>query len=377
MTAMRVLHLRDTDFLCGPGKTILETIRRNRDEQVEYEVCGFGSPQSNDYLGQVAEYAPVYGLPDAKRRLPEAARMLSGLVRERGYDIVHPHEFKTRFVCALASRSTEWPAEVTTLHGFIDVGLKGRIYNKIDLRLIRRLKRVLLVSEAMRARVAEWGLPKDRIDLVRNCIVLENYPYGERSQTLRREFDWPEDCFVIGHIGRLSAEKGQQDLIETFHQLAAEQPRLRLVIAGDGPDAQKLAAAVEAGPAADRVQLLGHRNDIRDVFGSLDLLVLNSLTEGLPNVVLEAMALGVSVVATAVGGTPELIEDGETGWLIPAGDPQALQTAIENVLQSTAECERRRRAARRRIENDFNMDSLIETTHSIYRRILAENGRRR
>ena len=369
MKRIRVLHLRDTNVLCGPGKTILESIRLNPDDDIEYEVGAFEVTGGNEYLRTVQPYAPTLSLPASKTRLLGTARLLASRVRERGYDLVHPHDFKTRALCALAARHVEWPPELTTIHGLIDVGWKGTLYNRIDVNFIRRSARVFMVSEAMRALIAKWRLDPARVDVVRNRIVLDRYPFDERDEAVRRELGWTDARFVIGCVGRLSAEKGQEALIRTFHGLPAELD-WGLVLAGDGPDRERLERLARQGPASDRIALLGHRRDVRAVYGTLDLLVLNSFTEGLPNVVLEAMALGVPVVATAVGGTPECIPDRDVGWLIPPGNERALRDALLEAGASGAERERRRRGARARVEREFDMHGLVRQTHTIYRQLL-------
>jgi glycosyltransferase involved in cell wall biosynthesis len=181
---------------------------------------------------------------------------------------------------------------------------------------------------------------------------------------------------VVGCIGRLSAEKGQRLLIEVFPEVLRAVPSARLLLAGDGPDLPRLRDRAETLALGDAVRFLGHRQDILDVYGSLDLLVLCSDTEGLPNVVLEAMALGVPVVATAVGGTPELVIDGRTGWLVPPAEPVPLGRAIVEALRRREEAAERAAAARRHVEADFDMMGLIRRTHDLYRRFLGASQRK-
>ena len=149
----------------------------------------------------------------------------------------------------------------------------------------------------------------------------------------------------------------------------------KLVIAGDGPDIQRARRAAEERSLNGRVVFLGYREDIADLYGALDLFVLNSTTEGLPNAVLEAMAFGVPVIATAVGGTPEVVHDGDTGLLIPASQPAALVQAIRAVLDDRAAAAERARRARTLVEREFDMARLSQSINGFYRRVLATRAK--
>jgi glycosyltransferase involved in cell wall biosynthesis len=370
---IRVLHLRDTNFLCGPGKTILETVRMNTDSDVVYEVAAFGNIDVNPYLKVVREYCYAFGLPETRTRLVQTGAMLARHVREHDISIIHPHDFKTRLLTAVARRFAKVPI-ITTAHGFIDISLKSKLYNLFDKKLLQSADIVFAVSAAMVRHLTDIGVPKARIRLARNCIVLSKYPYGMRSSTTRQTLGLSDDHVVIGHIGRLSPEKGQRELIRVFPAVLARIPKARLLFAGDGPDNDALRKQVGEMGVEHAVSFLGHRTDILEVFGSLDLLVLSSKTEGMSNVLLEAMALGVPVVASAVGGTPELVKDGVTGLLVPAGDDQTLAEAIVSSLTSTAATTTRAIEARKLIEREFDMSDLIRSTHEVYRQQLRDSA---
>lgn len=369
MKPIRVLHLRDTDFLCGPGKTVLETVRRNRDADVTYEVAAFGTTESNPFLAEIAAHCPVVGLEETRSKLLMTAVRLARIVREREYDLIHSHDFKTRALSVLTRALIDIPL-FTTTHGYIDVGRKRTVYNTADRKLLRRMDEIFAVSGAMVEDLDAFGIESKRLRLVRNCIVLENYPFRGRSDELRKELGWTHGEPIIGHVGRLSAEKGQRELLTAFQRVLEQHPNARLVFAGHGPDLEDLTKHRASLGLEDRAVLLGHRKDILDVYTALDLLILNSTTEGLPNVVLEAMALGVPVVATAVGGTTELVRDAQTGWLIPPGETGPLVDAIHAALSEPAEARRRADRAREHVEEHFGMDVLIATTHDYYRNYL-------
>jgi glycosyltransferase involved in cell wall biosynthesis len=205
--------------------------------------------------------------------------------------------------------------------------------------------------------------------------MLDEHPFGYRSNRLRSEGVLQDGDVAIGHVGRISPEKGVVQLVEAFKRVVAEFPSSRLIIAGDGPDIGRARRAAAAPGLPARVAFLGYREDIEAVYGALDLFVLNSATEGLPNAILEAMAFGVPVVATAVGGTPELVRDMETGLLIPPSDPAALATAIGSVLRDRVAAAERVRRARELVEREFDMVRLSHSVNETYRRVLTARRR--
>ncbi len=370
---LRVLHLRDTDRLCGPGKTIRETVRLNSDVDVSYEVAAFGAADQNPFLRAMAPYCPVFGLPDGAAGMVRGIVEVARHIRRENIALIHAHEFRTDVLSVLVGALTRVPV-VTTLHGFIPIDPKRALYRQLNLLLMRRMRAVFAVSRAMERELVQRGLNPARIKLVRNCIALESYPAGYRSHALRGLPGLAEPALLVGHVGRMSAEKGQRELAKVFPQVLAQLPHARLIFVGDGPDVDLVRELAARGAAAEAIRLLGYRNDIKEIFGDLDLLVLNSTTEGLPNVVLEAMALGVPVVATSVGGTPELIQDGATGWLVPVHDSLSLVEAIVHALSDRQEARQRAARGRRTVESEFDMPVLIRRTHEIYRELLGRNG---
>ncbi len=363
---IRVLHLRDTRRVCGPGKTICETARLNGDADVEYEVAAFGRAEGNDFLARASAFCPTFSLPESRTLLPSAAVRLARRLRAGELDLLHAHDLKSDFVSLLAARFGGAPC-VTTVHGYIAITGKSRLYREMDRALLRGMDRVIVVSEAMRKDLAARGIRPGRLRVVRNCIALDAYPFGSRGAEAKAPWGIPPESPVVGHVGRLSAEKGQARLLRAFPRILESVPSARLVFAGDGPDAGRLRELARALGVEAEARFLGYRPDIREVFRGLDVLALSSDTEGLPNVVLEAMALGVPVVATAVGGTPEAVEHGVTGLLVDRGDERAIADAVIASLVEREAVSRRVRAARAFVEREFGMESLIRATHEMYR----------
>lgn len=185
----------------------------------------------------------------------------------------------------------------------------------------------------------------------------------------------PEAEFVIGTVGRLQAVKNQALLLEAFARLLADRPaeraRLRLALIGDGPERGRLERmAVEAG-MADRVDFAGWNDDVAASLASLSVFVLPSLNEGISNTVLEAMACGLPVVATAVGGTPELVSNGETGFLVDSGDVAGMAGRLAAYLDSPGLRQRHGTAARGRACHEFSIERMVADYDTLYRRLLG------
>jgi glycosyltransferase involved in cell wall biosynthesis len=181
----------------------------------------------------------------------------------------------------------------------------------------------------------------------------------------------PQSSFVVGAVGRLEAEKGFDILIRSVHALIARDLDVRLVIVGEGGERKKLKdLAIELG-IADRVLLPGWQADVRNYFEAMDVFALSSHREGLPNVLLEAMALQVPVVATRVNGVPRLVQDGRNGFLVEPGDWQGLATALAGLLKNSALREVFAIAARRLVETRYSFATRMERLKRIYDELLS------
>jgi glycosyltransferase involved in cell wall biosynthesis len=371
---IHVLHLRDSERLCGPGKIIRDCIRANPDREIRFRVAAFESAEENAFLSALAPLVPVVGVPGAKFRLVEAAHALTGMIQAEKVDLLHTHDVKANAIGLIAARRAKVPI-LATVHGRIPNSAKARLYASIDHHLLRRMDLVFAVSAIMARQLASKGIPGERLVLARNGIMLDEHPFGLRSSRLREEGHLREGDVAIGHVGRISPEKGVVTLIVAFSRLADEFPSSRLVLAGDGQEIGAARQAASAPRLRGRVVFLGYRADVEAVYGAIDLFVLNSTTEGLPNAVLEAMAFGVPVVATAVGGTPELVRDGETGLLVPPSDPTALANAIRAVLRDRDAAAERARRARALVEREFDMRRLSHSINVAYRRAIVARRR--
>jgi glycosyltransferase involved in cell wall biosynthesis len=301
---------------------------------------------------------------------PTAWRRLYSLLARESIDVVHAHMPRASIPGAILARLAGVPVMVSHEHGSVLEGRRIRTF--LDREVVARLSTVVIaVSEWDRRNLIEHGgIPADRIRVLPNGIAAVGEPSADAAPALER----PPGAHLIGAVGRLYREKGYEDLIHAVSLLKARGLGLRCVIAGDGPDRAELQDLIDRLDLAHEVQLLGRREDVPQIIGELDVAVLSSVREGSPLAVLEYMAGGAPIVATGVGGVPELIHDDEHGLLVAPGDPQALASGIARLLNDRALAARLGAAARARQLAEYDLDGLMRRLENLYVELLGESG---
>lgn len=285
------------------------------------------------------------------------------LCRRLRPDIVHANSSKAGVLGRLAAWLARVPVRVFTVHGWAFMqyhGAASSLYLWLD-RLVAPLTTTFVcVSERTReAGIAARTCAPGRTAVIPNAIDVSAAPPA------RLEGNPPR----VVSVGRLKEPK---DFVGLVRALAVVDAPFTAAIVGDGPDRPLVEAAVAAAGVAGRVELLGERDDVPELLASADVFVLSSLSEGMPISVIEAMAAGLPVVASAVGGVPELVADGETGYLVPPGDVDALAVTLERVLADEGLRRRLGEAGRRRALERFDVEAFREAHRSLYRRALAD-----
>ena len=303
----------------------------------------------------------IFGL-SAGSPLDQGGRVVSLLDRYQ-IDVLHTSEFRSNVLGLLCARSR--PVRlVSTAHGWITNDLRGHAYTLVDRALLKRFDRVILVSHAMRRRLPRWWVPDERVRVLHNALMTESY--GNAVLDVPRSAPDPSGPVRILNVGRLSPEKGQALLLEAVASLSEEFPGLQVSFAGTGPlEVPLKRLAAELG-IADRVHFLGYVADMPLLYSTVDLVVQSSLTEGLPNVMLEVAYLGVPVVATDVGGTGEVIEHGVSGWLVRRGSTEEIASGLRRFLAAPGEFLAMARAGRRRVAQEFSFPARTEAQMRIY-----------
>ncbi|MGV3515953.1 glycosyltransferase [Luteitalea sp.] len=284
--------------------------------------------------------------------------------RERP-DVVHTHAWGTLVEGYVAARLARVPVLLHGEHGTLQTR-PGQI--RAQRFVWSRVDRVLSVSSRLAERMATTvGVPQDRITVVRNGVDLERFGATSRRDA-RHALGVTEDALVlIGHAGRLVEVKNQALLVAAAARLAAQGRRCRVLIAGEGPLREALQGQIDALGLESVVTLLGHRADVERFFAALDVYVLCSTSEGMPNTILEAMAARVAVVATRVGGVDELVVEGETGLMVPSSDEAGLADALRALVDAPERRQAMAESGRRRALERFSVGAMVAGYAAVYR----------
>lgn len=304
-------------------------------------------------------------------RLDALWRLYRLLRRERPF-LLHTWMFHANIPGRILGKLAGIPVIISSER---TMGQEGRLRRALN-RLTGRLPdSIICVSRQVADFAAqEIGLPPAKLSVIRNGIDLTQFDNLPDLQTARAEFGLPAQGKLIAAIGRPRPVKGFAFLLQAFAQIAPAYPDLYLIFVGDGPEKRPLQTAAAQLPGANRVLFLGDQPDIPRLLAGLDILVLPSLWEGLPNVVLEAMAAGLPVVATAVGGTPELVSHNQTGLLVPPQNPEALAQAISQLLNHPELAAQMGQNGRQRAAAQFTIERMVAQTETLYERLLREKG---
>jgi glycosyltransferase involved in cell wall biosynthesis len=296
------------------------------------------------------------------RELREVGRIL----RTWAPDVLHTHGYRSDLLHGWSARRARI-ATVSTLHGSSRMGGVSHLFEWIQERALGRFDAVVAVSAPLVEALAGQGVPRDRIHMVPNAWTPPEAPLTREEA--RRELGVSDGERVIGWVGRLIPVKGVDVLVEALGRMQTSGWVARIV--GDGPERAAAEARVRALDLDGAVRFLGAVPDAARLFRGLDLFVLSSRSEGTPMVLLEAMGEGLPVVATRVGGVPDVLRAPGEGWIVPPEAPDALAMALDEAVAGSDVRATRGAAARARIESTFDMAAWIRRHDAVYRAALA------
>ncbi len=301
-------------------------------------------------------------------RLPfGVAKALRRIVAREKPDIVHSHGYK----CDIASVLSRAPAaKVATLHGWCSRSARERFLEWLGLQFNKRMDGVIALCEDYRSRLRRRGVSDARIRVVHAGI--DPNLSAPRRRDFRREWGVDDAGVLVTQVGRLSPEKNPQLFVEVAKELRARFPHVMFALVGGGRQLETLRS--EIGEEEPGILLAGYVAEVADVFRAADVVVNCSRTEGLPGALLEAGAVGRPVVATAVGGVPEIIEDGVTGLLCASGDADALEAGVARLIEAPELRSEMGAAARDRIATLFDSDKCAADLAEVYRSLVAQRA---
>jgi glycosyltransferase involved in cell wall biosynthesis len=301
---------------------------------------------------------------------------LARLFRSIRARIVHAHQCTPWFYSALSRLRYRRPRLLLEEHGRFYPEVENRARALVNRRLIRKLThRFVAVSADVRTRLERYeGLDASQIRVIYNGVSAPPRLETVQRDALRAGLGIGPGDFVVGTVGRFDPIKNLPMLVNALAQLAPELPAMRGLLVGDGPEFPGVQALVEANGLAGRVTLTGFREDARQLAQCMDLFVLPSFSEGTSMALLEAIAAGVPVVVTAVGGNPEIVMADETGWVVPSDDVAALQCAVREAVRNPAERQRRAEAGCRRFHDSFGIELMMAHYRDLYLELLSTKG---
>lgn len=365
----RILHLFVTLPVGGAENLLLSILRRLDPQRFSSLVCCIGE------RGALGEPVMTMGFTLTELHLLNKGGMdgrvvpaLVDLIRRERIDLVHSHLYHANFYGRLAARKAGVPA-VASIH---NTYTKHKWHRQLaNWYLARHTAAIIAGSEEIKQDVVRYDfVPESLIEVIPNSVDLARSHSSLSREQARQRLSLPEGAVVLGTVGRLEEQKGHRFLIEALAQLRQRGMDAYLLLVGDGREAQALKGLSANLGLEQRVMFLGTRNDLGDLFRAMDLFVMPSLWEGLSLAMLSAMAAGLPVVATSVGGVRQVLGDDEYGFTVPPGDATVLASRIEACLATPEELVRMGEKGRRQICENYSDEAMVRRLEAVYLRAL-------
>jgi len=296
------------------------------------------------------------------------------------YTIVHTHTSKAGILVRRAARACGVPFVVHTVHGWQWTDTRSRAFNRLiresERRAARWTDRLIAVAETDRVRGLEAGVGRpEQYRVIESAIDLDEFhPARVDRKAVRGELGIPPGSPVAGTVGRFADQKAPGVMLEAARILLERMPEAHFLYVGDGPLRDAVLSPLGEFARHPRLHLLGLRTDVARLLGAMDVFLLSSWYEGMPRVVAEAMSMDLPVVSTPAGGVPEVVVEGETGHLVPFGDPAGLAAAAGILLGDPARARSMGAEAGRRVRKRFDVHLMVERIQELYEDLMAGKG---
>jgi glycosyltransferase involved in cell wall biosynthesis len=369
VTPLRLLAIVEAYSITGPAKNLLEFARLGENAGIITTIATFTRGSGSNLFidtaranGIAVEVIPERGPGD-----PATLLALRQAVERTAPGIIQTHAVKSHFLLRQTGlfKTVPW---VAFHHGYTWPNLKARFYNQFDRWSLRAASRVLTVSGPFRDQLAGLGVKRDRIEVIHNAIPLDWGAKGRepgQAAATRASLGIPAERKVILIVGRLSREKDHLTLLEAMNQMRSSI-QTHLVIVGEGPERPRIEERIRRLNLEGQVTLTGQQASAEPYYGIADVAVLSSLSEGSPNALLEAMVSNLPVVATAVGGIPEIVAHEESALLVRPGDSQAMSESMIRLLTDNALAEKLTGKSRLLIEERHTPEARARKLSDIY-----------
>ena len=389
--AIRVLRLVARLNMGGPALHVAYLTKGLEERGYRTTLAAGSLAHGESSMSFIAEElgVEVHPIPQLHREISplydtQSVLRIVRLIRRLRPHILHTHTAKAGAVgrfAALAAGDARPPIIVHTFHGHVLRGyfdpLRTAAFRQIERQLARRSTRLIAVSPEVRDDLVELGVaPSEKFSVIRLGIALDSRitSTGESRAQLRSLFGIPPDRFVVGWIGRMTHIKRVEDVLLAFRDLRARGTDATLCLVGDGPDREHIERRAHELGIARHILSVGYQRDVAPYYAFFDALLLPSANEGTPVVAIEALAARKPVVATRVGGVPDVVVDGTDGFLVPVGDVNGMVDALERLARDPELRSQMGEAGCARVVPRYRVERLVDDVDALYHELLGEAG---
>lgn len=371
---MRILHIyTGGGEIYGVERVIYHLMTEHLKSGYDVKVAYFKRSSSNSFLDLLNDHSiPVFIVPSTGILDINAFMTLRRVCFDFSPHILHAHCYKGYIFASFLKRLLNKLIIVSTKHISDASSFRIKVYEYLGNKSLLSFDQVIAVSQFTKHKLAEKGIPAGNIEVIHNGVEI---PLNGRTakESIRSELNIDSNSRLVGFIGRLTPQKGISFLLRAAQEICARTADISLVIIGDGELKKEAESFIASNNLGGRVFMLGWRKDATDLLEDIDVLLLPSIFEGLPMIILEAMARGVPVIATDVGGIGEAVKDGETGLLIKPGDPDAIVTSVFELFDTPELAANISRNSIAEVKTRFNAHHMSEQYEQTYLRLMKAN----
>lgn len=371
---INILHIYQNSKIGGVQQQLLSLLKAYNKEVFNPIFCCLGPKED---MGKEIEKLGIDFIALNNKRYHKFSLKiiinLYRLMKKKHIHVVRTHKYRASLYGRIAAWLAGVPVIITSVHGNYrkDLRPERRIANKI---LSRITDKIIAVSESIKRDIVKHDkIDPSKILVIYNGIDISKFAPSEKFENIREKLLINADDIVIGFVGRLVPAKGLEYLIEVISYLKEEFKNIKLLIVGEGSLLGNLKDKARENGIHDRVIFTGQRRDVPDILHCMDIFVIPSIAEGIPNALLEAMAMGKPIIATKVGGIPEIIEDGFNGLLVPPRDSGVLAAAIKTLIDNRQLAVKIGQTARDFAQN-FSITATAQKWELLYKTLLKEKG---
>lgn len=375
MEKINILHIYQNSKIGGVQQQILNLLKTYNREVFNPIFCCLGPKEE---IGKEIEGIGIDCIPLNRSRYNRFSLGivldLHRLMKKKQIHIVRTHRYRSNFYGRIAAFLAGVPTIIASVHD------NYRTDKRPERRIINRMlshitDKIVAVSEEVKKDIIRYDkIEPSKVVVLPNGIDVERFNPKGNFADIRKEFSIKQGAIVVGFIGRIVPAKGLQYLIDSIPYVNEEFKNIKLLIIGEGSIVARLHEQAKEKKVYDSIIFTGRRRDIPDILSCIDVFVMPSIAEGLPNALLEAMAMGKPIVATEVGGIPEVMKNGVNGLLVPPRDPSALATAMKGLIGNDRLAAQMGDAARDLVLDKFSMRAIAQKWQTLYLSILKEKG---